>query len=153
MTEINEMREQEKLRVIVCRPMQKAEVIEIDDDLQSMQSIVGGFIEEYMPFYDEHDPRIEDVAIICDDEGKMKRSQMNRSIQNEKGEIQDIIAGTFFICYAPIESEKFLSLPEDLEQKFLKKFELPEMFFQGRDGLFAEKYVPGPPSRGQDMSR
>ena len=153
MTEKNEMREQEKLRVIVCRPMHKAEVIEIDDDLQSMQSIVGGFIEEYMPFYDEHDPRIEDVAIICDDEGKMKRSQMNRSIQNEKGEIQDIIAGTFFICYAPIESEKFLSLPEDLEQKFLKKFELPEMFFQGRDGLFAEKYVPGPPSRGQDMSR
>ena len=153
MTEQNEIREEEKLRVIVCRPMQKAEVVEIKDDLPSMQETVGGFIEEYMPFYDENDPRVEDVAIICDDEGKMKRSQMNRAIHNDKGEIQDIIAGTFFICYAPIESEKFLSLPKDLEQKFLKKFELPEMFFQGRDGIFAEKYEPGPPSRGQEISR
>ena len=150
---LNEAREKEQIRVIVCRPMQKAEVIEIDDDLQSMQEVVGGFIEEYMPFYDEHDPRVEDVAIICDDEGKMKRRQMNRAIQDENGKVLDIIAGPFFICYAPIESEKFFSLPKDLEQKFLKKFELPEMFFQGRDGLFAEKYVPGPPSRAQDMSR
>ena len=153
MTKQNEMRAQEKLRVIVCRPMQKAEVIEINDDLQSMQETVGGFIEEYMPFYDAHDPRVEDVAIICDDEGKMKRRQMNRAIQDENGKIQDIIAGPFFICYAPIESEKFQSLPKDLEQKFLKKFELPEMFFQGKDGLFAEKYVPGPGSKTQDMER
>ena len=68
----SEVRVQEKIRVIVCRPMEKAEVIEIGDDLRSMQETVGGMIEEYMPFYDENDPRVEDVAIICDDEGKMK---------------------------------------------------------------------------------
>ena len=139
---LNEAREKEQIRVIVCRPMQKAEVIEIDDDLQSMQEVVGGFIEEYMPFYDEHDPRVEDVAIICDDEGKMKRRQMNRAIQDENGKVLDIIAGPFFICYAPIESEKFL-----------KKFELPEMFFQGRDGIFAEKYEPGPAVSKQGTER
>ena len=45
---------------------------------------------------------------------------MNRAIQDENGKVLDIIAGPFFICYAPIESEKFLSLPKDLEEKFLK---------------------------------
>ena len=140
-------------RAVVCRPMERAEVMDIGDDLESMQEVVGGLIEEYMPFYDENDPRVEDVAIICDDEGKMKRRQMNRAIQDENGKVLDIIAGPFFICYAPIESEKFLSLPKDLEEKFRKKFELPEMFFQGKDGIFAEKYEPGPPSKARDQER
>ena len=148
-----EVKEQEQIRVIVCRPMEKAEVIEINDDLRSMQETVGGMIEEYTPFYDENDPRVEDVAIICDDEGKMKRRQMNRAIQDENGKVLDIIAGPFFICYAPIESEKFLSLPKDLEEKFRKKFELPEIFFQGKDGIFAEKYEPGPASKPKDQER
>ena len=148
-----EVKEQEQIRVIVCRPMEKAEVIEINDDLRSMQETVGGMIEEYTPFYDENDPRVEDVAIICDDEGKMKRRQMNRAIQDENGKVLDIIAGPFFICCAPIESEKFLSLPKDLEEKFRKKFELPEMFFQGKDGIFAEKYEPGPPSKARNQER
>ena len=69
MTQQNEMRENEKIRIIVCRPMEKAEVIEIGDDLRSMQETVGGMIEEYMPFYDENDPRVEDgsVRILYDD--------------------------------------------------------------------------------------
>ena len=41
-----EVKEQEQIRVIVCRPMEKAEVIEINDDLRSMQETVGGMIEE-----------------------------------------------------------------------------------------------------------
>ena len=40
-----------------------------------------------MPFHDPEDDRVEDVAIVCDDEGKMKRSMMNRVILNENGEI------------------------------------------------------------------
>lgn len=150
---MTEQRGNEKLRIIVCRPMEKAEVIEIDDDLRSMQAVVGGMIEEYMPFYDEEDERVQDVAIVCDDAGKMKRSQMNRAIEDDEGNILDIVAGTFFICYAPIESEKYLSLPKDLEEKFRKKFELPEMFFQGSNGLFAEKYEPGPPSKDHIPAR
>ena len=143
----------EQIRVIVCRPMQRAEVIEIGDDLRSMQEVVGGMIEEYMPFHDPEDDRVEDVAIVCDDEGKMKRSMMNRAILDENGEILDIIAGTFFICYAPIESERFLSLPEDLEEKFKAKFELPEQFLMGDHGLFAMKYEPGPPLGMMEQAR
>lgn len=135
--------EKSTFRAIVCRPMERAVVMEIGDDLKSMQEVVDGMIEEYMPFYDEKDPRVEDIAIVCDDEGKMKHATMNRAVLDDKGNIQDIIAGPFFICYAPIDSEKFQSLPKDLEDKFEEKFRYPEMFFQGDKGLYTEKYDPG----------
>ena len=130
------------LRVIVCRPTERAEVIEISDDLRSMQEVVGGMIEEYQPFYDAEDERVKDVAIVCNDEGKFNGSRMNRTVYDDQDSPLDIIYGTFFICYAPIASEKFLSLPKDLEEKFLAKFELPEMFLMTPDGLRAEKFIP-----------
>ena len=51
-----ENEEKRVMRVIVCRPGELAEVKEIDTDLKSMQEVVGGFIEEYMPFTGD-DPR------------------------------------------------------------------------------------------------
>ena len=45
------------MRVILCKPDEKAVVIEMEDSLESMQKMVGGLIEEYMPWEDE-------VAII-----------------------------------------------------------------------------------------
>ena len=46
-----------------------------------------------------------------------------------------------------------VDLPALVEEKFRKKFEFPEMFFQGKDGIFAEKYEPGPPSKARDQER
>ena len=54
-----------KMRVILCRPGEVAEAAEIEEDLKSMQGVVGGLIQEYMPFHSETDPRYDDVAIIC----------------------------------------------------------------------------------------
>ena len=45
-------------------------------------------------------------------------------------EILDIIAGKFFIAYAPIESEKLLSMPKDLMKKYEDKFKYPERFIR-----------------------
>ena len=88
----------ESINVIYVEPGKEARVIEMKDELSEMQKLVGGYIEEYMPFED-------DVALICNDEGKMNAMPLNRGIYNEDGQLQDIIAGPFFICYAPIESE------------------------------------------------
>ena len=106
------------VRVIVCRPGEAAVIEEIDDSLESMQQIVGGMIEEYQPFHDDKDPRVDDVAIFCNEEGKLNRLPPSRAIEGEDGQLLDIIAGPFFICYAPIESETIQSLPEDLEHRF-----------------------------------
>ncbi len=137
---------QNKIRVIVCKPDEKAVVIEMEDSLESMQNMVGGLIEEYMPWDDE-------VAIICNEEGKMNGLPLNRGIKDEDGHLQDIIAGDFFICYAPIESERFLSMPPELEEKYLEKFELPELFFRTKDGIHAERYEPWPKEVTQDYAR
>ena len=80
MTENNET---EMLRVILCKPGETAEAIEIEDDLESMQEMVGGLIQEYMPFHSETDPRYDDVAIICNEEGKLMRLPPSRAITDE----------------------------------------------------------------------
>ena len=128
-------KERDKIRVIVCRVDERAEVIEIDDKLEAMQEVVGGLIQEYMPWEDE-------VAIICNEEGKMMGLPLNRGIRSDEGQLQDIIAGDFFICYAPIESETFLSLPEDLKEEMRKKFDLPERYYRSDEGLMVLKYDP-----------
>ena len=124
-----------KIRVIVCRADERAEVVEIEDKLEAMQELVGGLIQEYMPWEDE-------VALICNEEGKMTGLPLNRGIKDYEGRLQDIIAGDFFICYAPIESERFLSLPPELEEKYKEKFDLPEMFMMDNGEIETIKYDP-----------
>ena len=131
-----------KLRVIVCRPGEVATVEVIDDDLHSMQELVGGgLIQEFMPFTGA-DPRYDDVALIVNEEGKLRQMKPSRAVFDEDGRVMDVIAGPFFICYAPLESERFLPLPEDLEEEFRKKFELPEQFFQTERGIQVVRYEP-----------
>ena len=103
--------------------------------LEAMQETVGGYIEEYMPFDDE-------VAIVCNEEGKMNGAELNRAIYSDDKEILDIIAGKFFIAYAPIESESFLSMPKDLMKKYEDKFRYPERFYQTDKGIEAKAYKP-----------
>ena len=128
--------ERTTINVLLCEAGKRARMVEMEDSLEAMQKLVGGLIEEYMPFED-------DVALICNDEGKMLGLPMNRAIPGEDGKIMDVICGDFFICYAPIESERFLSLPPELEEKYKEKFYWPEqMFLRNDKGLTAIKYNP-----------
>ena len=126
----------------MVEPGKEARVMTMNDSLEAMQDAVGGLIEEYMPFEDE-------VALICNDEGKMLGMPPSRAIRDEDGQVIDIIAGPFFIAYAPVESEKFLSMPKELEEKYTEKFRQPEQFFRTPAGIKAVKYEPetGPERR------
>lgn len=132
----------EKISVILVEPGRYPKLIEIEDTLEAMQETVGGYIEEYMPFDDE-------VAIVCNEEGKMNGAELNRAIYSDDKEILDIIAGKFFIAYAPIESESFLSMPKDLMKKYEDKFRYPERFYQTDKGIEAKAYK----SISKDMER
>lgn len=126
----------EKISVLLVEPNKYPKMIEIEDTLEAMQALVGGDIEEYMPFDDE-------VAIICNEEGKVNGLPLNRAVYADDKEMADIIAGEFFICYAPIESEKFQSLPPDLAKKYEEKFKNPERFYRQLDGkIIAEPFKP-----------
>lgn len=122
----------EKISVLLVEPDEHPKMIEIENNLDAMQKIVGGYIEQYMPFDDE-------VAIICNDEGKLNGLPFNRAIFDKNDGVVDIIAGTFFIAYAPFESEKFKSMPEDLAEKYSQKFKYPERFWQTGKGIKVEK--------------
>ena len=63
----------------------------------------------------------------------------SRAITDENGRVMDVIAGPFFICYAPLESERFLSIPPDLAEEFLRKYELPEKFYRSENGIEVTK--------------
>ena len=230
---------EEKISVVLVEPNKYPEVVEIEDTLEAMQKIVGGYIEQYMPFDDE-------VAIICNDEGKLNGLPLNRAIYSEPENVEmsyqqlkahlrqaekdrshtvgyivftadsfdksyteeertyvvssnnkafiegmggysiyassldgsdknvrleaymadeyggkdgwkiekcyvkdessremlDIIAGKFFIAYAPFESEKLLSMPNELAQKYKEKFKYPERFSMTDDGIKVEPYTP-----------
>ena len=136
MTENNK---NEMLRVILCEPGETAEVVEIEDELESMQDLVGGLIEPYDPFYSETDPRYENVILVCNEEGKLMQLPLNRAIVDEDGRVMDVIRGPFFLFYAPVESERFLSIPPDLEEEFLRKYELPEKFYRSENGIEVTK--------------
>ena len=145
--------EKEMLRVIVCRPGEVAEIVEIEDDLESMQELVGGLIEPYDPFYSETDPRYENVILVCNEEGKIRQMPPSRVIVDEDGHVMDIIAGPFFLCYAPVESEKFLSMPPDLEEEFRKKYELPEKIYRTEKGIEVIRFDPRKAEKEQDYER
>lgn len=125
------------ISVLLVEPNKYPKMIEIEDSLEAMQKIVGGDIEEYMPFED-------DVAIICNEEGKLIGLQPNRAVyaDEEKKEMTEIICGKFFMVYAPVSSEKFLSLPPELSEKYREKFKYPERFARINDKIIAVPFKP-----------
>lgn len=123
------------ISVLLIQPNKYPKMVEIEDSLAGMQKAVGGDIEEYMPFDD-------DAAIVCNEEGKVKGLPLNRAVYDGEGTMVDIMAGDFFIAYAPIDSEKFLSLPDDMAKKYSEKFHFPERFYRDSHGIHAVPFTP-----------
>lgn len=122
----------EKIRVLVVKPGKRPERVEIGAELEDMQRVVGGRIQEFQPFEDE-------AAVICNEEGKLDGLPPNRAVYSEDGEMVDIVAGTFFICDAPISSETFQSLSEEQMKKYEEMFHDPERFYRVGNEIKAQK--------------
>lgn len=125
----------EKIKVLIIKPGKRPQVHEIGTDLKDMQAVVGGYIQEYQPFDDE-------AAIICNDEGKLRGLTLNRAVYAANGKLTDIVAGTFFICNAPITSETFQSLSREQLEKYEKMFHTPERFYRTENGIKIQKISP-----------
>lgn len=118
------------MKVVMVEPNEAPIVMEITNQLDDMQETVGGLIEEVYKFED-------DAVIIANEEGKIKRMPLNRVIRNKEGKVIDLICGPFFICYAPFESENFLSLSDEMAEKYKEMFKTPEMFIKTESGIVA----------------
>ena len=104
------------MKVIIVKPFTNPYVANIKGDLESMQKIVGGYIEAIYPFDDE------EIALVCNEEGKINGLMPNRFLLDRNNGICDFICGDFFLCYAPCDSENFESMPDNLIQKYIDKF-------------------------------
>ena len=96
--------------------------VELENSLGAMQRRVGGTIEAV------YEPGGRDAALICNDEGKLLGLPLNRALRDEEGEIYDVIAGTFFICGAPPDSESFASLTAEQMDYGMERLAKPEFF-------------------------
>ena len=119
--ELSTVNDNKKLDVLLIEPGQYARMTTIDAGLKSLQKTVGGDIEAAY-FFD--DP----VALVCQEEGKINGSELNRAVRDADGEILDLIAGKFFIC--GLGEEDFASLPEGLKKKYEDMFHQPETFLK-----------------------
>ena len=111
----------EKISVLVVEPEKKPYTKEISSGLSSLQHEVGGYIQAVYPYE-------EPVALICDEEAKLKGSELNRVLRDEDGKIYDVVAGTFLIV--GLGGEDFTSLTPEHMNQFKEKFDTPEMFMR-----------------------
>ena len=100
------------MNVLMVEPGKAPYETQIGDDLQSMQALVGGYLEAVYPFE-------QPVALVCCESGKLDGLPLNRALRDSDGDIYDIVAGNFFIV-----------LPHELAEQFAERFRQPEMFMR-----------------------
>ena len=105
------------MKIVVVEPHKPAYTKEIRSGLASLQHEVGGFIEAIYPFEDE-------VALICNEEGKLNGMPLNRALRDEDGTIYDIIVGTFLVV--GLTKDNFGSLTEEQIETYLARYAIPE---------------------------
>ena len=107
-----------KITVLVVEPSKKPYIKEIENTLKSLQHEVDGYIQA---IYSWKEP----VALICDEESKLKNKPFNRALRDDGGKIYDYISGTFIIT--GLGEEDFASLLPELVTHFSDLFSVPEM--------------------------
>ena len=96
------------MKVLVARPGEKIREEEIEGSLESMQKLVGGYIE--IGGYILSKDRLEENAIICNEEGMI----WNLPIQRAFGRM---FAGTVFLC--GVDGENFCDVSEKIVKECL----------------------------------
>ena len=116
------------MNVLMVEPGKAPYETQIGDDLQSMQALVGGYIQAVYPFE-------QPVALVCCESGKLDGLPFNRTLRDSDGDIYDIVAGNFFI--AGLGKSELTDLPHELAEQFTEQFRQPEMFLRMGDKIVA----------------
>ena len=125
------------MNVLMVEPGKAPYEMQIGSDLQSMQALVGGYIQAVYPFE-------QPVALVCNEYGKRDGLPFNRALRDSDGDVYDIVAGNFFI--AGLGQSDFTDLPHELAEQFAERFRQPEMFLRMGDKIVA---APAPDEQVQ----
>lgn len=117
------------MKVLMIKPGKRPKEIVLDQTLKAMQKVVGGYIQAIYPFE-------EPVAIVCNEEAKLQNLPLNRALYSpDNGECYDVVAGTFFLCSAPTDSDCFESLSDEQIARYQARFQYPEEFLKVNNTL------------------
>ena len=105
------------MKVLVVEPRKQPQMQKIDNKITAMQMVVDGYINAISPWWNE-------VALVCNNTGKVMGLPRNRPLFDDRGILMDFIAGTFFICGAPLDNGGFTDLPEALIEHYTRIFQL-----------------------------
>ncbi len=92
------------INVLRIDPGKDPKIVEIYEDLESLQREVGGLIECVYPWDDN-------VGIICNEEGKLMGLPLNQALKDDDGNVYDVIAGTMLVV--GLSDDNFCSLTNE----------------------------------------
>ena len=118
----------ETISVLMVEPGKYPREIEIGTELEDLQAAVDGNIEVVYPFDDQ-------VGLVMNEEGKINGLPLNRALQDEKGNLVDVIAGPFMVV--GLTEESFGSLTQEQMKTYGDKFHTPQMFMKMGRGFMA----------------
>ena len=113
------MEEKKKVRILIKEPNKEPYEKVVDDELETFQEIVGGYIECVEM------PGVKNVDIIVNEEGKLDRLKGNFWLP----EYEDCIVGTCYIVgYNPDEGTNVDLTDKQIKQvkKYIDTYKLPE---------------------------
>ena len=77
------------MNVLMVEPGKAPYETQIGDDLQSMQAVVGGYIQAVYPYE-------EPVALIANESGKLDGLPLNRALRDADG---DTLRGVYHVAH------------------------------------------------------
>ncbi len=102
------MSKEDVIKVMVVAPNKaRPTLLEIKNELNEMQKIVGGYIERVI---------YEGFDLFCNEEGKLEGLPLNRPLYDSDGKMVEIIAGQFFISAADSEGNQRSLTDEEIEK-------------------------------------
>lgn len=107
------------MRVLIVKPNEHPMQKDINNDLKTLQSIVGGYMEVIYPFHDT-------AGLICNEDGKILKLPLNRTIRDEDGRVLDIISGDFIIV--GISESDFCDLTDEQIKEYTTMFYKKEFY-------------------------
>lgn len=111
------------MKILIVEPGKHPRVAQIDNTLEAMHEVVGGYIEVTYPWEDY-------IGLVCDEEGLLKHYPFNRLVAPHTA-----IFGTFFLC--GLDGENMTDLPDDLIEKYKARLFEPQMLIRTARGLIA----------------
>lgn len=104
-----------KIDVVLCKVAEPPVAITIDNTLEAMQHLVGGFVECV---------NIADgVDLWCNENGKLDRLPPNRFLTDDNGTPFDVICGDFFISGVDEEEGECASLTQEQIEFYINEYD------------------------------